>query len=205
MGLDVYVLNATTFSIPNVVMVAISRHSDVPQVVVSAGTSTTFEEAVDKGLRELVIASEMFYYTPEVDFSIESQPVFSLGKIERQLYWKGKDKIKQFEWFISGALVSYESLLKRDIITDDTDQGALKICLEIMKGYGEDYYPVVYYPKNNLQKKLGFYVAQVYIPKAFPFYLYEGYGAFTSDRLKDFALSKNVVEWKINTLPHMFS
>lgn len=81
----------------------------------------------------------------------------------------------------------------------------MQIVLRLLKGYGAEYYPVVYYPENSIQKKIGFYVAQVYIPKAFPFYLFEGYGTFDSDRLDDFAKSKNITNWALNPEPHMFS
>ena len=125
--------------------------------------------------------------------------------MSRQLYWKGKDKLQQFEWFIKGEQISYQQLCQKNLISKGDDISKLEICLNVLKSKGESYYPVVYYPENEVQQKIGFYVAQVYIPKAFPFYLVEKYGTFDSDRLQEFAESKKVFNWELNPQPHMFS
>lgn len=207
-GMSISIVNVTSFSIPTVVVAVISRNAEVPQVVVSGASSFTFDEAIDAALKEVVIGTEMFYYQKkDTDIVPATHEPFisSLDKIPRQLYWRGVDKIKKFEWFISGKTVSYSEISKRNLHVKDTVSEKLQIVLRLLKGYGAEYYPVVYYPENRIQKKIGFYVAQVYIPKAFPFYLFEGYGTFDSDRLDDFAKSKNITNWALNPEPHMFS
>ena len=49
------------------------------------------------------------------------------------------------------------------------------------------------------------FVVQVFIPKAFPFYLIEYLGTFESRRLHEFAESKQIAGWQLNPLPHMFT
>jgi hypothetical protein len=201
-------LNTTSIPIPSVCIAAINEQAEIPQVVLCAATAVTFEEAILNALKEMLIGSEIFYYMDDDKESGEDEPepfVSNTGKAARQLYWRGIEKVKQFSWFISGERVSYGDVCKHDIQCDINDNHQLKRCLEILMDLGNDFHPIVYFPKNIVQKKLGFYIAQVYIPKAFPFYLFEGHGTFDSDRLQEFALSKNVQEWHLNPAPHMFS
>ncbi len=210
LGITIYITDITSLSIPTAFVVAINRQAIVPQVVVSSATALTFEEAVASALKEIVVGIEMFYY-PENFEDLEGidkivEPFISnLEKVARQLYWRGDDMVKKFEWFISGKVVSFEEVSKNDLPQEKTSKEKIKVCIDILKKYGEEYYPVVYYPKHPIQEKLGFYVVQVFIPKAFPLYLFEGYGTFDSDRLHEFAKSKGVKEWNLNHDPHMFS
>lgn len=210
-GISLYILNVTSLSIPSIFVAVINRSSEVPQVVLSGSSSLTFDEAISGALKEVNIVSDMFYYSPEEEavkkFPSEDYKPFTsnLGKIERQLYWRGKEKVKKFEWFITGKKVSYQELCKQDLLTQDSDFVKLRECLRVLRVYGEDYYPVVYSPKHKIQNALGYYVAQVYIPKAFPLYLVERYGTFDSLRLKDFTSSRNINKWELNKDPHMFS
>lgn len=210
-GISLFVLDITSLSIPSVCIVAMNMQSEIPQVVVSAASAVTFEKAIQDALREMMIVSEMFSYKEDsaqlkYDKSIRFEPFVSrLGKIGRQLYWRGAEKVEQFRWFISGGRVSYDDVCQQDIQCDADDMGQLEKCLKVLKNLGESYYPIVYYPENKIQKEIGFFIAQVYIPKAFPFYLFECYGTFDSDRLQEFALSRGVSDWRLNPSPHMFS
>ena len=177
---------------------------------ICSATALTFEDAIASALKEMVVGVEMFYYPQNfedlegIDKTVEPF-VSNLEKVARQLYWRGDDAVKKFQWFMSGTEVSFEEVSKNNISQGKTSKEKINICIEILKRYGEDYHPVVYYPKHKVQEKLGFYVAQVFIPKAFPFYLFEGYGSFGSDRLQEFVESKGRKEWTLNTEPHMFS
>lgn len=211
LGLSIHVLDITSLGIPAVVVVAISdQPGALPQVVLSAAADLTFEAAIAAALRELVNGLEMFLYpqsgSPTGMERDEPEPFLSkLGKLERQLYWRGEERVRRFRWFVSGPKIAYQELCKHDIGQSDNDGRRLRKCLSVLEGLGADYYPMVYFPKNPAQKKIGFYVAQVFIPKAFPLYLVEHLGTFDSDRLEEFARSKGVPEWKLNPLPHAFS
>lgn len=208
-GITVYILDCTSLSIPSICVTAINEQSDVPQVVVCAASALTFEEAVENALKEMLIGSEIYYYmdeNKEMETALEPEPFVSgFGKVARQLYWRGTEKVELFKWFLSGKSVSFDDISQGDHQCGPSDAERLRKCLEILKNLGGDYYPLAYFPKNEIQEKLGFYVAQVYIPKAFPFYLFEAYGTFDSDRLKEFALTKNIQNWCLNPSPHMFS
>ena len=210
-GLDLHILNISSLSIPSVLIAAISNNSDVPQVVVSAASSLNFEEAILSALDEMVLASEMFYFFEEkgrADSMLTNKNKFepfvsNYGKVERQFFWRGKDKVDLFQWFISGDKVSFDGL-ENITYSNNEDERLLK-CLNILKGYGKEYYPVMYQPKNSIQEELGFYVVQIFIPRTFPFYLTESRAPFLSERLNDFTKSKKITKWILNPLPHMFS
>lgn len=211
-GLSIYILDVTSLSIPAVIVAAVSEQSaEGPQVVLSGSAALTFGEAIGAALNEIVNGLEMFQYPDIVSLGgIErGEPapfVSKLGKIERQLYWRGAERVDRFRWFVSGTRVEYGKVARQDLLSAtsrDTDR--LMKCIEVLKGRGYDYYPAVYFPKHGIQRELGFYVAQVFIPKAFPLYLVEYMGTFDSDRLDEFAQSKGVSEWKLNPYPHMFS
>ncbi len=208
-GISIYILNVTSIPIPSIFIAAINKEAETPQVVLTGASALTFEEAIHNSLREMVLGLEMFYYVgtkAQLKYKdIEPEPfIADIGKITRQLYWRGNKRVKQFEWFLSGDKVSYNSLCEQDLISEKTDSCQLEVCLEVLKKLGSSYYPTVYYPKNKIQDELGFYVAQIFIPKAFPLYLSEYYGTFDSDRLEEFAVSKENFNWKLNPLPHMF-
>ncbi len=207
-GLSLHIVDVTTLSIPSIVIAALNSKSATPQIVLSGASATTFEQAIRHSLREIVISSEMFYYEGDkrqLEKDAQSEPFVSvLGQIGRQLYWRGPEKIQQFQWFLSGKQVSYAELCQKDLTSATDDATQLKACLSVLRKRGPDYYPIAYFPKHPIQAKLGFYIAQVYVPKAFPLYLLECQGTFDSDRLEEFAASKGVTEWKLNPLPHMF-
>ena len=203
-GLSIHVLNITALSVPSVLIVVINNQAEIPQVVVAGASDLTFEDAIWSALKEVVIITEIFYYTDTV--SDISEPFISdLSKMGRQLYWRGKNKVERFQWFLGGKKVTYQSLCLQSLPSQTDDLSKLSKVQDVLSGKGGDYYPVVYYPENKVQEKVGFYVAQVYIPKAFPFYLVEKYGTFDSDRLVEFAESQKVFNWNLNPEPHMFS
>jgi ribosomal protein S12 methylthiotransferase accessory factor len=206
-GITVHVADVTALSIPSIIVIAIN--TETPQIVLSGASRATFEQAIRHSLREMAISSEMFYYQDaekQIQQDTPDEPfVSTLGQISRQLYWRGPEKIQEFQWFLSGKRVSYAELCQRNLTPATDDAAQLKACLDVLKKRGPDYYPIAYFPKHPIQAKLGFYVAQVYVPKAFPLYLLECQGTFDSDRLEEFAASKGISKWELNPLPHMFS
>lgn len=207
-GIILYLLDVTSLAIPSVYIVAINHKAKVPMIVLSGAAGATHEEAIGAALREIVMIGRVFYNdNKNTEMGIPHKPFISdITKDTRWVYWQGKEKIEEFSWFISGKDVSYEELCSRDVgDVLDPDADKLQTCVDILQKRGEDYCPVVYHPKNRVQDAVGFHIAQVYIPKAFPFYLKECYGTFDSDRLEDFAVSKNISNWKLNEEPHMFN
>lgn len=209
-GISIFLLDITALPIPSVCVAAITKQSNEPLVALSAASSVNFDEAIVSALDEMVSCSEIFYYKQsDVKFRANEtkyEPFLSsLNKEGRQRYWTGEEKIKKFEWFISGGVVSYKDLIKNNLSSGKFDSNKLKTCLLSLKTLGKDYYPLVYCPNNKVQKKINFYISQVYIPKAIPFYLKECYGTFDSDRLNDFVVSKGNKNWELNPDPHMFS
>jgi len=209
-GISLHILDTTALDVPSVALVAMNSQSETPQIVVSGASATTFAQAIEDGLREMVLMSAYMFYrggNPKTMGSASSDPkpfISDVNEETRQLYWRGPERIRQFQWFISGKPVSYDELCKQNLTSATDDTAKLRACLNILKERGHEYYPIVYFPKHPIQKELGFYVAQVYIPKAFPLYLLECQGTFDSDRLQEFAASKNVEAWELNPLPHMF-
>lgn len=211
-GLSIHILNVTSLGIPSVIVAILNDRSDyAPQVTLSGASAVLFHDAIENALREIMIGSEMFYFPEEGSKTglekTEPEPFVSrLGKAERQLYWRGKERMSNFSWFISGKRVSYQDISQKyDSLEAGSDRKQLDWCVGRLKQFGEDYHPTIYFPKNSIQKDLGFYIAQVFIPKAFPLYLVEYMGTFDSDRLDEFAQSRGVTEWELNPYPHMFS
>ena len=205
-GLSITLLDTTSLSIPSVCVAAISEQAEVPQVVLSGSAAVTFEQALSHALEEmLLLASAFALHADQPEVGQQEPFVSKLNKETRQHYWRGAERIDQFHWFISGDLVAYDAVCQGDIRCHGGDAHALRACIDRLESMGDGYGPIAYHPENPLQKKLGFYVEQVFIPKAFPLYLLEYYGTFESDRLEEFARSKGVDTWKLNPLPHMFS
>lgn len=209
LGISILLLDTTAIPIPSVLVVGIKESEGVSGVVLTAASDITFQRASMAALKEMVAGIKMFDRVDtaeEVEFGrIEFEPFVSdLDRIGRQLYWKSLERVEKFRWFVSGKSISYAEAIRHDIDCTSDDGSRLKVCLGILEMLGDEYYPVVYYPKNSIQEKLGFFVAQVYIPKAFPLYLFEKYGTFDSDRLTEFATLKGKPDWYLNPLPHGF-
>jgi thiazole/oxazole-forming peptide maturase SagD family component len=205
-GISIEVLNTTSIAIPSIMIVGISRHAEESRIAVSGASAVTFEEAIVNGLTEMMALIGVF--TAEAGhFNNKRIPtpfISTLDLAARRTYWQRKENVKEFQWFLSGKVVSFEEISKTNLISGIDDASKLEACLDILKKTGEGYCPIVYYPINKIQKELGFYVAQVYIPKAFPLYLLEYQGTFDSDRLREFAGTMGKKDFKLNHVPHLF-
>lgn len=210
-GITVHILDITALSIPTVCVVAVTKDAENPQVVLSAATALTTLEAVTSSLEELINIAGLFG-AKERDgddanlVEVARRPFVSkLDARTRQLYWRGTERLQNLDWFFSGPEVSFEEVSRYDLPVSGNDTINLQTCVSVLEKLGTDYYPTVYHPLNKVQNDLQFFVAQVFIPKAFPLYLIEYYGTFQSKRLEDFALSKGLKHWELNKDPHMFS
>lgn len=210
-GITVSMFDITALGIPTVCVLSVTRQAQKPQVVLSAASALTMVEAITSSLEELVNIAGIFNEAEregdgDVLASVDEQPFVSkLSARTRQLYWRGAERLKDLDWFFTGEAVSLAEVARQDLPVSDDDTKNLNTCLSVLKARGEGYYPTVYYPQNNIQSDLGFYVAQVFIPKAFPLFLTEYCGTFKSERLHDFAKAKGLPSWELNPQPHMFS
>ncbi len=205
-GITIEILNTTSISVPSIIVVGISRQSEEPRIAISGAAAVTFEEAIIAGLTEMM--SLTWIFMSATSFASEKKMVApfisNLDMLTRRLYWQKKGRLQEFEWFLSGKQISFQEISKGDLVCDKEDDSKLKTVINVLKEMGEDYHPVVYCPINTIQNELGFYIAQVYIPKAFPLYLVEYQGTFDSDRLKEFADAKGKKGFKLNPIPHPF-
>ena len=205
-GLSIYVVDVTSLAVPSVCVFAISEQIDTPRIAMSGASATSFFDAIYSALEEMVLSGEALHSNKKAfkDFRTwkGDEFLFEVTKEDRQFFWTGRETIERFEWFVQGERVSYQDITKGDLLYGIDDKLKLEACLTKIASIGDGYSPIVYYPENKLQQKLGFYIAQVFIPKAFPFYLSEKYGMFDSERLKDFTKFKEV---RVNKDPHMFS
>ena len=127
--------------------------------------------------------------------------VSDVNKDKRVAIWQGDEWVQLFEWFISGDTIDYKSIDTTLFFCEKSDLDFLK---DIFNKLGSEYTPFIYFPKNKAMDKLGFRVAQSFIPFCFPLFLLEKYGTFDSDRLKQFAKYKGVDDFKLNPYPHPF-
>jgi ribosomal protein S12 methylthiotransferase accessory factor len=208
-GIALFVLDISALLLPAVCIVALNEQSQTPRVIVSAAAEVTFEKAVHQALREMRMLSVKFFEKEEGKESIaweKMEPFVSdVNRTTRPRYWQGKERVEHIRWFITGESISFDDACQHDQLGDSDDASRLQVCLDVLKKQGKGYYPVVYRPKNSLQEEIGFFVAQVFIPKAFPLYLVEYLGTFESKRLHEFAAMKKRTGWQINPVPHPFS
>jgi ribosomal protein S12 methylthiotransferase accessory factor len=205
-GISTTILDTTALGIPSVCVTGITYQAEVPQIVISGCSAPTALEAIESAMRELITCSGSFYYESGENTEgaeSESATTANLGKIGRQLFWRGKEKLRRFNWFLEGPAITYQELSKNDLVT--RTESALETCTCLLSSLGTEFEPIVYSPQNTILEDLGFFVSQVYVPMAFPFYLLERRGTFESNRLRQFARSKGIEAWEINTDPHPFS
>lgn len=213
-GFEIYLVDTMSLGIPSVAAIAVNRYVKHANITIGSGTSVMYHTAISSALRELFTCIGIVEYanssvSEDVVNGIQSALIpftGKLGKIERQLYWSGKEKIAQFEWFFNGEKTSYNSLIKNDLGNNSlTDTEALTLCTNTLRSFGPEYSPVGYFPIHPSLARVGYHVAQVYIPAAFPLYLEEQYGTFKSTRLNEFIMKIGKSSWELNPLPHPFS
>ena len=206
-GITLFVLDTTALMLPSVCIVAINEQVEIPKIVVSSASDLTFESASRKAISEMRMLLINFFQDEGAVVSDTIEPfVSALDRETRPRYWRGKKKVEAFRWFVSGEDITYEEACGYDqVFQKNDDVSGLRSCLSVLEKQGKGYCPIVYRPKNSLQETLGFFVVQVFIPKAFPFYLIEYLGTFESRRLHEFAESKQIAGWQLNPLPHMFT
>lgn len=206
LGFTIYILNITALAIPSAIAVAINADGVTPQVVVCGGAGITIYDAIISALQELGHGIEGCYTDNNTAHKHKNVEPFvsQINKEDRVSFWRGKERLKEFAWFLSGKRVSFQSVSKSDLCGTN-DKERLTACITTLKQFGEAYYPIAYFPTHPILHDLDYIVAQVFIPKAFPFYLFEGYGTFLSDRLNEFATTKGNISWSLNPFPHMFS
>lgn len=207
--LSVYITNITSIQIPTVCIVVISEKKEL--FITTAG-AVKFVDAVESALEEMSKITSSHFSKRGIKkskckvFKNYKPFLFELNRIEIQEYWQMSGVSDELSWFLSGKEISFENACMGDLFTEESNQVSdkekLSRCLQILERTGEEYFPIVYYPKNKIQEKLGFYIAQVYIPKAFPLFFKEKYAPFHSERLADFAASKNIESFDLNFYPH---
>lgn len=208
-GIELFILNTTAIPVPSIAVIALNKEAKASIIALSASCKTNFYEAVHDGLREMRMGTSAFYNTSDLSSLIEEssfEPFLSaLGKKDRMLYWRTTQQLLKIDWLFSGVEVEYSALESKSVApSSDSVKHKLQKTIEVLEKEGKDYYPIVYFPRNPLLKKIGYCVAQVFIPKAFPLFMVERYGTFDSERLDEFAKKIGKQQWTLNEEPHMF-
>lgn len=201
-GVSTYVLDTTTnVGIPSACVVVRKNNLNKKSIAVSGGAGIDLHTAIRKALEE---AQQCVFNLDKNGSAIKASDikpfVSEIDREERIRMWQGEEWIKLFEWFISGDIVSYTN---KSIATFN-EEDEFTTLKNVFTKLGDEYIPLIYFPKNKAMEKLGFKVAQAFIPFCFPLFLVEKYGTFDSDRLKQFAKYKGVENFKLNPYPHPF-
>lgn len=202
-GINVYILDTTSdIGIFSVCVVVQLNNSNKNAIAVSGGAGVSSRDAIKKALKEAQqCVGTLFVYNRSETKVVDYVPFVSdVGKAKRMAIWQGDEWVGVFKWFISGNVVNYENI-KTTSTSGKNDIDTLK---DTFARLGNEYTPLIYFPKNKVMNKLGFCVSQSFIPFCFPLFLTEKYGTFDSDRLKQFAKYKGVSDFKLNPYPHPF-
>lgn len=205
-GLSIFLLDTTTdIGIPSVCAIALWKDK-WRGVAVSSSSDLSYFKAIDQALDEMVVCATSLFLEEKPSEMFPEPFVSELNKKTREVFWRHPKNLQEIEWFLGCKEVSLLSSVTDTSTAEERDEKKdLEDCLSLLKKMGPDYFPVAYFPKNKLQKKLNYYISQVFIPKAFPLYLVEYMGTFESDRLKEFAAYKQRSSWKMTETPHMFT
>lgn len=212
-NIKVYILNTTTnINIPSIVVVVISDYDDTPCVALSGSAGTNFYDAIEKSIDEAYKSCTFLIRKSEKYFEEKSfVPFLSyIDQDTRMTMWRGEKWINRFNFFISGKVVSYNSIDDKLASENINSFDKLDIIKNKLKKMGQDYEPIIYKPQNKMAKDLNFVITQAFIPACFPLYLVESMGTFDSDRLESFYRFKeseleNLGELIVNPWPHPFS
>lgn len=204
-GIHVHVLDITSdILIPSICIMAFTENKEMSGVVVSAATSFSTDEAIRDALREMVLCARTLYKAPS-EVSSDIKPFISdLNKETRVQYARGS-RASLYKWFVLGEEVTYKNITCLSLKEGDPPKEKKEYCLQLLKKFGPDYYPIMYTFENSVVASLGGTVTKIVIPRLFPFYLTEKYGTFKSKRLEDFCSYKHKTSFIINELPHVFT
>lgn len=201
-GVDTYVLETTTnISIPSACVVVGKNNLNKKSFAVSGGAGVDLHSAIRKALEEAEqCVANLDRDQAEVEVGNFTPFISDIDREKRITMWQGEEWVKLFRWFVSGDVFNYVNN-SANALGEEDETNVLE---NIFTKLGSEYTPLIYFPKNKAMDKLGFRVAQSFIPFCFPLFLVEKYGTFDSDRLKQFARYKGVENFKLNPYPHPF-
>jgi hypothetical protein len=128
-----------------------------------------------------------------------------LGKNERISAWRGRDMLKKFSFYLSGARTVFsESPMARTTRSFKSTQEEYNHTLSLFRQKGKGYELYCYEVKNSLLETLGYHVTRVIVPRLFPLYMNEHLATLDSKRLQDTLKELGYSEGTLNPLPHPF-
>lgn len=197
----IYLLNITSDTqIPTVCVVAIENKDGIKKMAVTASSSIDFVSSIESSLKEMLKISNVFNIKKteqEIENSQKINPeLFSqkgnvINMEDRASLWRGEIWFDRFKWIIEGESADLSDLEMNNTLKEIGFNGerndeifsnlSLRLC-----EMGKLYTPIVYCPKNKIQKVLNFHVCQVFVRGFLPFYLNEFYRIENSKRFETF-------------------
>jgi ribosomal protein S12 methylthiotransferase accessory factor len=208
-GFEIYCLNITADTgVPAFAVVISDSSGKGPRFCLGAGCQANPARALHRALEE---AWSVYYWIrPLPPFSAldESYQPFKEKRIkqdERLRLWANPEMADRFKFLISGKKESFADIDFNYPKEFASQKEELDFLVKRIEKLGSGYEVYYFLPQHSVLSEIGYYSAQVIIPRFMPLYIFEIDIPLNSPRLKEVPPKLGLKAAKnINPLPHPF-
>jgi ribosomal protein S12 methylthiotransferase accessory factor len=208
-GLQVYFLDTTSdIPVPSCVCALVDPREPNLRVTIGGGSGFDIEKNVSSSFLEALSVSNYALSLEQLDLPIDYEPFSGnppIGKKERISFWKGRQALDRFSFFISGEKIrAHESSFYKNARKFNSAKEEYVYMLNVLREKGEGYELYCYTATHPVLKRIGYIVVKVIVPKLFPLYLREHMATLESERLRQAASRFGTDRARLNPLPHPY-
>ena len=208
-GLDVYFLDTTSdISVPSCVCALVDSRGNEPRVTIGGSSGFDLEKNFSSSFLEALSVSNYALDLMKLELPIEYEPFSGnppIGRMERISFWKGRQALDRFSFFISGKKIPVHKSsfyqLARNFKSVAEEYAHVR---EIFRNKGAGYELYCYEAAHSVLNRVKYTVVKVIIPKLFPLYLRERSATLDSSRLREAAARRGIKKPPLNPWPHPF-
>jgi ribosomal protein S12 methylthiotransferase accessory factor len=212
-GLELALFDTTSdINIPSCLAVLMDKSEQGIMIVCGGSCGSDWRQIL---LRSIMESFSVYHWIRNRKEDMSSTNFFSdedyqpfqdkrINQAARLLIWGGQKMTKNFNFFLTGKVVSFNQLMEKSL-NFSSDQEELNYLVNKFKSFSQDYLIYYYQAKHQALNDLGYFSVKVIVPAFFNLYLNEIYAPLGTKRLKEVPVRlgfKPAEKW--NPWPHPF-
>lgn len=204
--IELHFMDVTTdLGVPTVICAALDRTAGHEAVSIGGAAGFNGEEMFLQSAREALSVLGMVARSNEHPFEGDYKPFLmpSVRRRQRLLFWRGREMLTRFQFFISGDIADVQSLM-RNFEVSSTEAG-LTYVQHALSALGAGYDIYLYEAHHPVLERLGYHVVKTIVPRLVPLHLIEHRATLDAPRLREVPAKLGHAPAQIyNPWPHPF-
>ncbi len=184
--IEIHCMDVTTdVGIPTLICATIDRSTAGPAIAIGGAAGFDIAELILQGAQEaLSILTSLTQSEPRtLNDSYEPFVTQGVKRKDRLHFWRGPEKIRQFEFFVTGPKIPAKACMRGlDAVQTIPERIARVQALLAELGTGYEIY--IYEARDPVLTKLGYHVVKAIVPQLMPMYLIENLATLDAPRLR---------------------